>query len=268
MKDKPLVSVIVPTMNSQKHIKFCLDGLMSQTYGRIEIIVVDSYSKDRTAEIVSEYPAKLLFCDGIRSEARNIGACSSKGEFLLSVDSDMRLVPNVISECVDAIGDSYDAIVIPEISIGEGFWAGCKALEKRCYVGDDLIEASRFFRKTIFEKVGGYDPELEAGEDWDIHERIRAVGGRINRVGSVVEHDEGNLSLRTTVSRKYGYGKTMKRYISKHPERAKRQLSIFRPAFFNSWHKLADDPIHAIGLFVVKTCEFVASNLASISHSK
>jgi glycosyltransferase involved in cell wall biosynthesis len=267
MEDKPLVSVIIPTMNSEKHIKSCLEGLMSQTYGRIEIIVVDNYSQDRTVEIVSGFPAKVIFCDGIRSKARNFGACSSNGALLLSVDSDMRLAPRVIGECVDAIGDGFDAIVVPELSIGEGFWASCKALEKRCYLGDDLIEASRFFRKTTFEKVGGYDPELEAGEDWDIHERIRALGGKIHRVESIIEHDEGNLSLRTAVSKKYGYGKTMKRYVSKHPERAKKQLSIVRLAFFRSWRKLANDPIHGFGLFVVKACEFIATNLGNISQN-
>jgi arabinofuranan 3-O-arabinosyltransferase len=176
----------------------------------------------------------------------------------------MRLTPRVIGECVDAIGDGFDAIVVPELSIGEGFWAGCKALEKRCYLGDDLMEASRFFRKTTFEKVGGYDPELEAGEDWDVHQRIRANGGKIHRIESIIEHDEGNLSLRTTVSKKYGYGKTMKRYISKHPEHSKRQLSIVRPAFLRSWRKLANDPVHAMGLVVMKTCEFVSLQLACL----
>ena len=46
-------------------------------------------------------------------------------------------------------------------------------LEKLCYVGDDLIEAARFFRKSSFDAIGGYDVDLEAGEDWDLNQRLR-----------------------------------------------------------------------------------------------
>jgi len=48
MKNKPLVSVVIPTYNSEKTLKKCLESIKRQTYKNIEIIVVDKFSKDRT----------------------------------------------------------------------------------------------------------------------------------------------------------------------------------------------------------------------------
>jgi len=57
---KELVSVIVPTKNSADTIETCLKSIKNQTYPDIEIIVVDNYSEDRTADIAREYGKVLL----------------------------------------------------------------------------------------------------------------------------------------------------------------------------------------------------------------
>ena len=70
----------------------------------------------------------------------------------------MELTPKVVEECVlKIIRDKADAIMIPEIRVGEGFWAKCRAVERLTYIGDPLIESARFFRREVFEKVGVFD---------------------------------------------------------------------------------------------------------------
>lgn len=263
--DNPLVSVIIPTMNSVEIIETCLKSIRSQSYQNTEIIIVDAFSTDDTDKISEKYDAMVIEINTGRSEARNIGAKEARGDFILSLDSDMELTSKVVEECINKAKEGYDAIIIPEASLGKGFWANCKALEKSCYVGDDLIEASRFFKRDSFENIGGYDPDLEAGEDWDINQRIKNAGYKIRRIEAFIKHHEGNLSLWRTMKKKYQYGKTLQKYMKKHPKEAKKQFRVIRPSFLKNWRKLARDPIHALGMIFMKTCESGAAVLGYLS---
>jgi arabinofuranan 3-O-arabinosyltransferase len=165
----------------------------------------------------------------------------------------------VLAEAVDRAGAGADAVVIPEISVGEGFWTRAKALERSCYLEDPTIEAARFFTRAAFERVGGYDEEIAAGpEDWDIHERVRATGARIDRTAALIQHDEGRLRLRETMATKFYYGKATGQYLRKHPELARTQLRVIRPAFLRHWRRLARDPVTAAGMMFQKVCELGA----------
>ena len=74
----------------------------------------------------------------------------------------MILQPGVVREAVEQV-EGASAVVVPEVSIGEGFWSRVKALERSCYLGDDTIEAARYVRRDVFERIGGYDEEIVAG---------------------------------------------------------------------------------------------------------
>jgi glycosyltransferase involved in cell wall biosynthesis len=257
MTEQPLVSVIVPTRHSGRTILQCLESIRSQTYPRIELVVVDKGSTDATPSLSA--PLADLFVTGgrERSAQRNLGAARAAGEYLLFVDSDMVLEPKVVEECL-AVRDAADAAVIPEASFGEGLWARCKALERSCYLGDDTIEAARFFRRETFEAAGRYDESMDAGEDWDLHARARLLGARIGRIEALIQHDEGHLQLRGLVRKKYAYGKTMSGYRRKHPELARRQLRLLRPAFLRNRRRLAARPLMSGAMLTMKFCEFAA----------
>ena len=225
---------------------------------------MDNYSIDRTREIAENFGARVIVAHAKRSEARNLGAEKSHGDMLLFVDADMELDSSVISECVAKVGEGYEGIIIPELSIGKGFWAKCKALEKACYIGDDLIEAARFFKKTVFQKACGYDNELEAGEDWDLNLRVGKMG-KIGRVSVAIRHNVRELRLREIFLKKHYYGRTLRRYQTKHPKEARKQLSPNRLSFVKHWRKLAKDPTHACGMLFMKLCEFSAGGLGYIT---
>lgn len=59
MVDYPSVSVVVPVLNRQKTVGACLESLLNLDYPHFEVIVVDGGSRDRTREIIAEYPVKL-----------------------------------------------------------------------------------------------------------------------------------------------------------------------------------------------------------------
>lgn len=89
-----LVSIVVPVYNGEEYIKNCLDSLARQTYGNIEIHIVDDGSTDSTSEICREYCARdnrfilHTVVNGGVSAARNVGIEHANGEFICFIDSD------------------------------------------------------------------------------------------------------------------------------------------------------------------------------------
>jgi len=154
------------------------------------------------------------------------------GDFLLFIDSDMTLAPRVVSDCLDAVRLSgAPAAVIPEVSIGEGFLAHCRALERSCYMGDDAVEAARFFTREAFETSGGFDENLTGPEDWDLSIRV-AAGRRLPRTSSLIYHDEGRLQLGSVLAKKRYYAASSLQYWHKHGRSVLGQANIvFRPAY-------------------------------------
>ena len=252
----PLVSVIVPTKNSARTLDSCLTSIKSQSHAAIELIVVDNHSTDQTPSIA------LAHCDLVetwgpeRSAQRNRGAAFARGDFLLFVDSDMSLSSQVVEECIAAIREpGAAAVVIPEESVGRGFLARCRALERSCYRGDDVVEAARFFRRADFEAVDGFDEQLIGMEDWDLTRRV-AGGRNMPRIKSGLRHDEGTMRLGSWLAKKRYYASSSFLYIRKHRGHAIGQANlIFRPAYARNWKRLLRHPVLTAGFLALKAME-------------
>lgn len=272
MNNKPLVSVIIPTKDSSSTIGDCLKSIKNQTYKNIEIIVVDNNSTDKTKAIAKKY-TKLVSNKGPeRSAQRNLGALKSKGKYLLFIDSDMELSNTVISECIgklktENIKHKIGGIIIPEESVGEGFWAQCKRLERSFYVGVDWMEAARFFPKNIFEEFKGYDEKQTGTEDYDLPQGIKVKYGSesIGRINSFIFHNEGKLSLSYTLKKKFYYAKTAGVYAKRKSNKSyfNKQANILERyrLFFSHPIKLFKNPFIGLGMLFMKTSEFTAGGL-------
>ena len=255
----PLVSVVVPTRDSAGSLRACLDSIARQSDPSIEILVVDNHSSDTTLEIAHAFTPSVITRGPERCAQRNAGAYAAQGSYLLFIDSDMVLDSLVVAQCVEDVTMDVGVagVIIPERSVGDGFWAQCKALERSCYIGDDTIEAARFFDRAAFAAVGGYDEALTAAEDWDLSQRV-AREGCLGRVGAYITHLEGHLTLRKTMRSKFYYGTTLGRYIRKQPRSAIRQFQFVRPAFARHRQRLLAHPVLTAGMVVLKVCEFAA----------
>ena len=87
-----LISVIIPTYNSQKYISSAVNSVLSQTYKAFELIIVDDGSTDNTGEIVASFDDRRIRYirqnnSGV-AVARNTGIKSSKGEYIAFLDAD------------------------------------------------------------------------------------------------------------------------------------------------------------------------------------
>ncbi len=264
----PLVSVIVPTRNSARTLEACLKSIKSQIHPSIELIVVDNHSTDKTPEIAGRYADVFLTLGPERSVQRNAGAKAAKGEHLTFIDSDMVLDPHVITQCVAA---EAEAVVIPEESFGEGFWASCKRLERSFYVGVKWMEAARFFRTSSFKETGGYHDEMVSGEDWDLSQRVGKIG-KIARIDAVIRHDEGRLRFVDTLRKKWYYARKFRYYRAEHAATAAlaKQTGVLARygLFFSKPDRLFTDPLIGLGMLFMKTCEFAVGGLALLTSTR
>lgn len=268
MGKNPLVSIIIPTRNSAEHLDRCLRSIKSQSYRNLEIIVVDNNSDDTTKEIAKKHTKNVFNIGPERSTQRNYGVKKAKGDYVVIIDSDMVLSKTVIAQCERKIlsGRSSDAqLIIPEKSEGVGFWANVKAFEREFYVGDESIEAPRFFVKEVFNLAGGYDERIRGGgEEYDLPDRVTKLGYTTGRIGSFITHLEGKLSLWETTKTKFYYGKTSFYYLRNHPRSASRKFNIFRPIYLKKWNKIVSHPILSSGMVIMKACEFSAGGIGLI----
>lgn len=265
MSDQPLVSVIVPTRNSHATLEACLRSIAQQTYQHIEIIVVDRDSTDNTKAIAQQFTPHVYNRGPERCAQRNYGVRMSSGQYVAIIDSDMELTPGVIAACVATVQAGIDTkgVIIPEESFGQGFWAQCKRLERSFYVGVDWIEAARFFDKSVFMQLGGYDENLVSGEDWEFSQRV-AARYRIGRINDFINHNEGRLQLLKTMRKKVYYAGQFKRYIAtsrqtETAEHGKQPTGIVLRRFglyFAHPAKLFKRPHYGLGMLFMKVCEF------------
>ena len=270
-----LVSVIITTKNEERNLGRLLASIQKETYQDYEIIVVDNGSADQTKAIARKY-TELVFDKGPeRSAQRNFGVERAIGQFVLILDADMELEPRVLTECVSTMQQTESkALVIPERSVGQGFWAQCKAFERSFYVGDESIEAARFFDRKVFLEFGGYDTAITGPEDFDLPWRIRQKHGdsAIGRIASFIIHHEGHPTLWRLMKKKFYYGQHAKAYFDKHPQlRLTQGNLLFRPAFFRGWKRLLQQPVLAICMFFMRACEMLAAGsgfiVGLVSHS-
>lgn len=262
---KNLVSIIIPTKNESKNIKQCLLSCQSQTYKNIEIIVVDNYSTDKTAEITKQFTKNIYLKGSERSQQRNYGAWQARGKYLLFVDADMELEEELIKNCLAAIQkQNYQAITIPEKVPDVDFWSKCRNFEKKLYFRSTLIEAPRFIERNTFKTLGGYDEKIIASEDWDLAIRLRNNKIGIGYCTKHLIHHEGPISLFVLAKKKFYYGLNLKAYICKYPKKSIVQYNPLRRAYFENINDLINNPRLTVGLLVLKIVEYTAGGLGVI----
>ncbi|RLF01434.1 MAG: glycosyl transferase family 2 [Thermoprotei archaeon] len=230
--DEPLVSIVIPTHNSEKTLLLCLESIKRQTYGNIEVIVVDNFSRDKTVEIGKKYGAKVYIRGPERSAQMNHGALKARGEFVYFIGSDFVLHPRVVEECVQLMKQGYDAIIILNISYPKpSLIAKVRFYERLSYYGSGVYEAARFVRKNLFIKVGGFDTRLYTNEDYDLHRRLIKLGAKITRTRRSFEIHIGEpKSVREFIVKSIYYGSNIKYYVKKNPNIA--HITPVRPSFF------------------------------------
>jgi glycosyltransferase involved in cell wall biosynthesis len=252
-----LVSVIVPTRNSARFLRACLESVKRQTYRPIEIIVVDNNSTDATAAIAREYTTRVFSCGPERSAQVNYGVRKAAGTYVYKVDSDFVLDAEVIESCVQEIARGFDAIVVhnsPDTRLG---WiARIRKFEVDMYKYDITHSAARFIKKSVYTEIGGFDESVTAGEDYDFQNRLNAADFKTGYVAPEALHLGEPTSFWKHMVKYYEYGTDFVIYARRNPSASRRQLRFVRAVYLKNWRLFAAHPLRAVIFLVYHACKF------------
>jgi len=221
----PLVSITIPTFNSAKTLRLCLESIVNQTYGEIEIVVVDSNSSDDTWKIAKEFKVdKLISTEWGLLGSRCIGSYASTGKFVLMLDSDQVLEGTAIERGVELFNGGYGMLALEENSLYARNW-----LEKMFKIDRELINRMenldpetgvilpRFFRKSIIDHAFEMIPRellsfVVTHDHAIIYYEAYKVSSNVGILPNSVFHIEPS-SLIDCWKKNYGYGRKTKRLI-------------------------------------------------------
>lgn len=245
------LSVVIPTKNEAANIGNCLAAFRSFR-DRVETIVVDNDSPDRTREIASEMGACVFTQGPERCAQRNRGWREAKGGWVLFLDADMTLPDATLAEIFDKMASgTADAYFVPEVRDGAGLRAKARNFERGFYDGT-CIDGLRLVKREWLERIGGYDEDLVACEDWDLDRRLVAEGAKTGILTRNLVHHEALVPLVKLLSKKAYYSGSVGRYRAKWHEDAviKKQFGLGYRYFGvfvenGKWRRLLRHPVLA-----------------------
>jgi len=246
----PRVSVIIPAFNRAEQIGAAINSALTQTFGDIEIIVVDDGSTDKTVGVVREVTddrVRLVAHERNRgaAAARNSGIAAAQGEFIAFLDSDDTWMPEKLERQLSLLSanSSAEAAIcgahIRLLDQGRSFDAELpqpddwlKRLLADCGVNPG---ATLVIRRAAATAIGPMDEELPRFEDWDWLVRYAARGGVIAiapEVLAVVNNKRGRLGAETE--------RSAQRFLAKHKAlRARYGAAFSRRAEVDVWMQVA-----------------------------
>jgi hypothetical protein len=184
-EQQPLVSVIIPTYNRAAYLVEALDSVLDQAYPNLEVIVVDDGSGDHTAQVLKPYLNNINLLSQVNrgvSASRNLGIRTAQGELIAFLDSDDYWLPQKLTTQVAFFCDHPQAQICQtdEIWIRKG--KRVNPGRRHAKPQGDIFEASLalclvspsavMLKRSLFDRVGLFDEELPACEDYDLWLRI------------------------------------------------------------------------------------------------
>jgi glycosyltransferase involved in cell wall biosynthesis len=184
------VSVIVPTYNRREMVCEAVESALAQTYGDIEVIVVDNGSTDGTAEAVGQFGSKVrcvrLAIPGL-SEARNEGMRQAGGEFIAFLDNDDLWTPDKLERQMPLFRDPATVLVYGDSTFfrrkGEPLGRYSRLHPPaRGWVQPDLFmdlfmhPSTLVFRRRVLERAGCFDLRFRIAEEYDFLMRLSEAG--------------------------------------------------------------------------------------------
>jgi len=166
-----MLSIIIPSLNEEKYLPLLLESVNKQNFSDYEIILADAGSKDKTIKIAEKYNCKIV-AGGMPARGRNEGAKKAQGDILFFVDADVILPDNFLQNTLNEFNkknlDIASFCLFPlnknkiQKFLLDFFY------NKPIIILENILPHAAMgiiVKKTLFEKVGGFDEEVKIAED-------------------------------------------------------------------------------------------------------
>ena len=176
--NKPLITIITVTKNSEKHLRDTLESIFNQTYKNFEIIIIDGKSTDKTLKIIKRHANKIDYWiseeDKGIYDAFNKGLSLSRGYFIGIVNSDDILKKNALKILVKYIKKNRNLdFLFGSVKKHWGVLHGYKKWKINFSWGFYSSHSTGFFIKnSSAKKVGKYKLKYRNHSDWDYFYRM------------------------------------------------------------------------------------------------
>ena len=184
---QPLVSIVTPAFNQAAFLPETIESVLAQDYPRIEYIVIDDGSSDNTGEVLKCYSGRAkVFSQSNIGQARtlNKGWSMTSGKYIGYLSSDDILYPNAISSLVDSLEKHPQAVAaFPDAdhldrdsrvirrNVCRPFDYDHLVVSQECFIGPGAL-----FRRSAYDQVGGWRPELRRTPDREFWMRLGMLG--------------------------------------------------------------------------------------------
>jgi succinoglycan biosynthesis protein ExoA len=234
---QPLVTIAMPAFNEEHYIEACIASVQAQDYpaDRIEILVADGRSTDRTREIIERLTAadpRIRLVDNperLQAAGLNRVVREARGDVIVRMDVHCEYAPTYVRRCVETLERTgADNVGGAQRARARTFFqkALCAALESPLGVGGARYRSADqegyvdtvflgAFRRRVFETVGLYDPNAITNEDAELNQRLIATGGKVYLSPEIEVHYYPRDSFTALAKQYYKYGRGRARTLLK-----------------------------------------------------
>ncbi len=181
---QPLVSVVIPCYNQGRYLRDALDSVFRQTHPCVEAIVVDDGSTDDTGSVARTFPIGYLKQANAGAPiARNVGLRESRGEYVIFLDADDRLVPSAIAAGIESLSSHADwAFASGHVRLIEADGSPAGVPPHGHVDPDPLLDLLRanyiwtpgvvMYRRRVFDSQDAFDPSAGGSADYELNIRL------------------------------------------------------------------------------------------------
>jgi glycosyltransferase involved in cell wall biosynthesis len=221
MPQSPKISIAIPAYNRPDYLRMALHSALAQRDVDFEVVVSDDCSKEDLSKIVESFNDDRL---RYYRASQNLGAVRnhqnavdlSRGEYVIILNSDDLLLPQCLAKASAALdaNPKAAAVYVSQTYLSGNQVAGWHKLPRTQFVGPEDLKANKwlekvhnttpsacFFRKKVFEDIGGFREQLRLAYDWELYMRFLRDGGGVIFLPEILciyrQHEEQMVCVRS-----------------------------------------------------------------------